>query len=847
MKRKNIVSFAIAVFGLSMFLFVFLYNTDVFAAKTGKVTTDSLNVRTGAGTNYSILTDNGTKVKLNKGTAVTISSEKNGWYYISFAYNKKTLKGYVSKAYVGSVSGSTSSTTTTTKTGTVNASSLKVRKGAGTTYAQLTSSGKGVLLAKGTKVTIGSEKNGWYYVSFTYNGKTLKGYVSKQYVTVASSGSSSNSSSSTSTSTKTLYKISAKTRSSLKVRKAAGSTAAQLTYNKAKVVLKKSQNIVVRNETIKNSAKWYYISFTYSGKTLYGWVAADYVQLTLKTSVSAHVRPSNVQILKNTSGTKFTVNGAAVKLTKNTNVTITKEYLAKNVRYYKVSFKYKSKSYTGYIKAYDVIFGKSNASSSTPSTQPTPTPPPAATPAPTVMSKTDFTAKMVAEGFPADYIDSLYALHTKHPAWTFKAYKVSQDWATSISKQTATRGKASIQSTAYQWISDMVKSTDATSAYDVLNDRPFVTDGTNWVTASSTAVQYYMDPRNFLDESHIFMFENLGYDKTNHTKAAVLSMVTGTPLAGSFTYTDGAGKLVTMSYVDAIMDAANYSNVSPIHLTARIKQEVFTYSNGAYVFSGSCTGTYPGYEGLYNFYNIGASDSATGGAITNGLNYAKKGGTNATLNVQMFIPWNTPYKSIMGGAKFIGDSYIAKGQSSLYLQKFNVSSYKPNDHQYMTNIKAPYAEAEKSYSGYSKVGLLDSNLVFSIPVFTGMPTTRSIHPDNVADNDKKNFNNYLKDCKITDGVKTTYVSAANKNFNFRLGTGTNTPEFSVPSVNAAIAPVVAGKGAAVTQILITPPSGKPYNVGVGQAFGMVKGRTQVKITVQSANGKTRDYNLVLVQ
>ena len=68
-----------------------------------------------------------------------------------------------------------------------------------------------------------------------------------------------------------------------------------------------------------------------------------------------------------------------------------------------------------------------------------------------------------------------------------------------------------------------------------------------------------------------------------------------------------------------------------------------------------------GYEGLYNFYNIGATSSTEPlGTIKNGLNYARNGKgrlTNEEMQNQL-IPWNTKERAIKGGAVFIGKSYI---------------------------------------------------------------------------------------------------------------------------------------------------------------------------------------------
>jgi len=86
-------------------------------------------------------------------------------------------------------------------------------------------------------------------------------------------------------------------------------------------------------------------------------------------------------------------------------------------------------------------------------------------------------------------------------------------------------------------------------------------------------------------------------------------------------------------------------------------------------------------------------------------------------------PWTTPAKAISGGAELIASSYIAKGQFTSYLKKFQVNPNAEHElyqHQYMTNIRAPYYEARTSYKAYSKF-LNDVSFIFTIPVFNKMP------------------------------------------------------------------------------------------------------------------------------
>ncbi len=86
-------------------------------------------------------------------------------------------------------------------------------------------------------------------------------------------------------------------------------------------------------------------------------------------------------------------------------------------------------------------------------------------------------------------------------------------------------------------------------------------------------------------------------------------------------------------------------------------------------------------------------------------------------------PWTSPKKAIIGGAKFIAKSYIAKGQFTSYLKKYNVNPngyYHVYNHLYMSNLAAPSSEAKSSFNTYSSNGLLNLPLAFNIPIYQNM-------------------------------------------------------------------------------------------------------------------------------
>lgn len=117
-------------------------------------------------------------------------------------------------------------------------------------------------------------------------------------------------------------------------------------------------------------------------------------------------------------------------------------------------------------------------------------------------------------------------------------------------------------------------------------------------------------------------------------------------------------------------------------------------------------------------------------------------------------PWTTPKKAIVGGAKFIAKTYIAKGQFTSYLKKFNVnpaSYYDMFNHQYMANLAAPSSEAKTSWSTYSKNGLSSLPLTFSIPVYTDMLE--------VYDRPTGNLTTVDKQTEVTDQAFEEYLNA----------------------------------------------------------------------------------------
>lgn len=328
------------------------------------------------------------------------------------------------------------------------------------------------------------------------------------------------------------------------------------------------------------------------------------------------------------------------------------------------------------------------------------------------------------ESFPESYQPYLYELQKNHPNWRFISVYTNLDWNYVLDNEN--KFGRSLVPKSY---SDRWKNTKP-GEYNVEVDA-------GWVDCSRRALEYTMDPRNFLNEVRMFQFEGLSYDEKTNNLQGIEKILYGTEFYNRIVdYVTSNGNVITMNcnYSDLILSAGRTSRVSTYHLASRIKQEV-----GPFLSHGSISGRVAGFEGLYNFYNIGATSSAEPmGAIKNGLHYARdgKGASQATKD-KYLIPWDNKEKAITGGGIFIGSSYIHLGQDTLYLQKFHVTSNANEElfwHQYMTNILAPYSESRSIYSGYVNTGMLDNSMTFIIPVYENMPTLSTPNP-NVNEND----------------------------------------------------------------------------------------------------------------
>ncbi len=456
------------------------------------------------------------------------------------------------------------------------------------------------------------------------------------------------------------------------------------------------------------------------------------------------------------------------------------------------------------------------------------------------------------------------------------------------------------------------KSTDY-GAYDWNSGNWTGFDGASWVAASKDIVAYYMDPRNFLNDTYVFQFLHHAYDSNAQTREGLTSLITGTFLektpdettsAQSVQETSGAGNTGTVNhntgtetsgnlqqgenygpgmnsgtsngspsgnvtgssgngsqgvslegpgsavsstisqrkmyttalpeveygpgmdasaitddntgasntspvptgqtYVDIIMKAASQTGVNPYVLGAMILQEQGTGK------SGSISGKTAGYEGFYNFFNIGAFASGSMSAVTRGLWYASQSGSYGR-------PWNSIEKSIIGGATYYGENFLKNGQDTFYLKKFNVQGSTPYKHQYMTNVEGAAGEGAKLARAYTDE-MKKQALVFKIPVFNNMPEAACAKPTVTG-----SPNNKLSGITIEGYSLTPTFNKDTEKYDLVV-------DSSVSSVN----------------IRATAIDAKASVSGAG-TINLGGGTTIVKIVVKAENGDIRTYQVSIAK
>lgn len=600
-------------------------------------------------------------------------------------------------------------------TGTVTGTGVNVRKSAGTAAEKVTTVTTGdQLRVTGSKKDSTGKK--WYKVTFTQNGTNYTGYIMSNYVN---------------------HKKDAATANQAAAAQTDGSTTVLDVSGIAKDIKQNTTNQTNTGNTQNNNAGT--TNQTTAAKKT-GAIQGDYVRIRKKPVAGTVV----CQLMKNTDVT--------VKSSKKG---------SDGYIWYKISFKYGGKKKTGYVRSDLLKVNETKQEKAADSAQSGAEPANTnGTDQSTVTSLTDaeFESYLTAQGFPESYKQPLRQLHTVHPEWTFKAVQTNLAWNDVVAAESAVGKNLVGKNAIVSW-----KSLEST-AYNRKKNTWYGFDGGSWVAASTALVQYYLDPRNFLGETSVFQFESLEYEDYQNVEG-LKALLAGSFMNGDYTEPDGSVR----NYADAFIEIGRQVGVSPYHLAARCYQE---QGKGK---SDSIKGTVEGFESIFNYYNIGAYASGGNSPTRQGLIYAS-GQTSGANNYER--PWNTRYKSLLGGAEYVAQKYVKVKQNTLYFQKFNVVNTKNGlyKHQYMTNVQAAASEAQKM----SKACQAGDRLVFYIPVYTGMPETACVKPT-----DNKNPNNYLATLAVTDQELTPVFDPETEYYDLTVKKKVKTAEITATAVAAS--------------------------------------------------------------
>ena len=283
--------------------------------------------------------------------------------------------------------------------------------------------------------------------------------------------------------------------------------------------------------------------------------------------------------------------------------------------------------------------------------------------------------------YPGIY-EAVNELIAKHPNWQFEVLYTGIDFNTAVQSEYEYAGKEA----------NLVDT--GTYKGDWIAPNPVVKGV--WASASYSAIAYFMDSRNFLNDIDVFQFVDLAnYSDSGATLDSIQYQVNETFLN---------------NYAEDVRSACESQNVNPYYIIARLFQEQGRYGSSTIYMDGGDGNTY------FNPFNIGAQ---TGNEVPTALAKAKEKG------------WNTMKKGIEGGIQFVKQEYLDAHQNTLYLNKFDVNPSSPGDfytHQYMQNVSAAYSEGRTFRSAYVDTGTLDNTIKFIIPVYENMPQTPSARP-----------------------------------------------------------------------------------------------------------------------
>ncbi len=398
----------------------------------------------------------------------------------------------------------------------------------------------------------------------------------------------------------------------------------------------------------------------------------------------------------------------------------------------------------------------------------------------TYSTSVDFEESLKA--FPESYHQSLRTLHSIYPNWKFIADEISITFDEAVDLEYKPGVKLVEANQGLSWRS-MQKG-----CYDWDTGNYILHDGSRWYGASREVIEYYMDPRNFLDETGIYIFLKQGYDPTVDYTEGVNKIIAGTFLENG--YSDENDTQYNGSYTQVIIEAGRQSGVSPYVLASTIRQEHgvdgTSLSNGI-VYNNTT---------VYNFFNYGAS--GVGDAVlTNGAAYAYNSG------------WTTRSASIIGGAKKYGDGYVSVGQDTYFYKNYNIINPNKINHQYAQNAGDSLSSAKSLKKIYSDQH--NWELIFRIPVYkdNSLPEKVSEFPPQ-----NNNQNNYYFNNIVVEGLSPTFTRY---NYEYALQIDGDTSVYVELPATASLA---------------SPTS-----------YTLSQGENKITLSVKAQTGYTNDYTI----
>lgn len=540
--------------------------------------------------------------------------------------------------------------------GYVNQTYLNLRKSASASSDRL------AVIKMHQKVTVLEKKlvgsTSWYKIDVIIDSTPITGYVNAKYITLEKT-----------TSSNTMEKL--------------GSIRGNGTYlyqtanehDEILETLDKGKEVICLATLFAGNQEWTKVRVKISDHKYTGYVLTSAIKNMTGTASSDSNEAGRLSEKTHLRTIASTISTSKGLLAADTKLTITNTIAVNNRKWYKCNVVIEGKKQTGYVLASKTL------------------------------NQADLEFLKSIEAFPSSYRKDLEALHAKYPNWIFKPVEIKTTWAKALTLQ-ASGAKNTLRSFAANG-----GSTGSNSApLSYLSKDPSVYNASTntfhqiadpyQYSVTKEVIAFYMDPRNFLTEKNIFMFENMKQTSAKKELTSILSN----------TFMDDR------NYHSVFTQAGKDANISSVFLAARAINQLGSYGN---VLS---EGTSNDYKGYYNFFNIGSYDNRKNEyTYLNSLSYASKG-------TSYLRPWSTPDTSILGGAKYINTNFIKNGQTTIYSQKFDFVSGEAGTNQYTTDLKATSAEANRLYTAYKAANTLNSERTFYIPVFSKMPANKAVLP-----------------------------------------------------------------------------------------------------------------------